>query len=223
MKLSSSALHQTTVGHLVNILSTDVAKFDTVSRDYRRSMGQLSICRASSSFTTCGSAPSSCSPMHSSSGRWDYRLVEREITVDGPGTVIKSIISIQFIGVSCLAGFAVIIVLLPLQAFFGRLMGTFRLVQLDKLVEHWSPDDIQQNPNCKNVRFRWISNVFHERKIILKKCAHTSACQLIMGDCETGLSREGTALVSDRLCNLFFLKTYVVRPVWAIMQITVKD
>eukprot|EP00080_Pristionchus_pacificus_P000952 PDM60972.1 mrp-6 [Pristionchus pacificus] len=84
VKLSSSALHQTTVGHLVNILSTDVAKFDT---------GFIFI---------------------------HYMWV-------GPILLFAYAFVIwQFIGVSCLAGFAVIIVLLPLQAFFGRLMGTFR-------------------------------------------------------------------------------------------------
>ncbi|GMT04851.1 hypothetical protein PENTCL1PPCAC_27025, partial [Pristionchus entomophagus] len=84
VKLSSSAMHQTTVGHLVNILSTDVAKFDT---------GFIFI---------------------------HYMWV-------GPILLLSyGIVIWQFIGVSCLAGFAVIVVLLPLQAFFGRLMGTFR-------------------------------------------------------------------------------------------------
>ncbi|GMT32179.1 hypothetical protein PFISCL1PPCAC_23476, partial [Pristionchus fissidentatus] len=84
VKLSSSALHQTTVGHLVNILSTDVAKFDT---------GFIFI---------------------------HYMWV-------GPVLLLSyGYVIWQFIGVSCLAGFAVIVVLLPLQAFFGRMMGTFR-------------------------------------------------------------------------------------------------
>ncbi|GMR31895.1 hypothetical protein PMAYCL1PPCAC_02090, partial [Pristionchus mayeri] len=84
VKLSSSALHQTTVGHLVNILSTDVAKFDT---------GFIFI----------------------------HYMWVGPILLFSYGFVIW-----QFIGVSSLAGFAVIVVLLPLQAFFGRLMGTFR-------------------------------------------------------------------------------------------------
>uniref|UniRef100_A0A914VEE2 ABC transmembrane type-1 domain-containing protein n=1 Tax=Plectus sambesii TaxID=2011161 RepID=A0A914VEE2_9BILA len=82
--LSSGALHKTTVGHIVNLMSNDLAKLDFAFIFFH------------------------------------YTWVSPLMLIGYTAMLWKEI------GVSCLAGFGAIVVLIPIQGYFSRQMGKCR-------------------------------------------------------------------------------------------------
>uniref|UniRef100_A0A0M3I9T3 ABC transmembrane type-1 domain-containing protein n=1 Tax=Ascaris lumbricoides TaxID=6252 RepID=A0A0M3I9T3_ASCLU len=114
LRLSSAALHKTTVGHIVTLMSNDVAKFD---------MG-LRLSSAALHKTTVGHI---VTLMSNDVAKFDMAFLFVHFLWLSPLILISYTYMLwQEIGVSSLAGFGALLILVPIQGYFSRMMGKCR-------------------------------------------------------------------------------------------------
>ena len=135
LRLSHLALGETTVGQLVNILSNDVNRFDVVCERYahahNRSTDTLKLSKCECTIET-QFVRAACRRIFIFTRSWSFShsiqalIFLQYLWIAPIQLTLVAALLWREIGVSCLAGLSIIVLMAPLQVFMGKLFSKLR-------------------------------------------------------------------------------------------------